>query len=78
MTIKNQIENINHTRDFVAECMVNASRVKEEIKNMDEFWYQDEQFHQDMELFNRLANFKANIATLIDEMKYFLNVRSQI
>ncbi|KRX00111.1 hypothetical protein PPERSA_07218 [Pseudocohnilembus persalinus] len=52
--------------------------VNEEINILDENWQADYDTHQEMELFQKLANYKKNIDIFIEQLKYFMDVKFQI
>ncbi len=78
VTIKTQIDNINNTHKYMNECLQNSDKIKQEMESLESFWESDKQFHKELEIYGKMAIFKRNIATFLDELKYFLNVNAQI
>lgn len=78
VSIKNQIENVSLSVEFISESSKNLDKCKEEFANMNEFWEAELEFHKDMDIYEKILIFRKNLSNLLDQIKYFLTISSQI
>lgn len=77
-TIRDQIESINSTRNFIDECFKNVEKCEVEVEQLNDIYSREARFHRECEAFERLSIFRRNVGVMLDQLKYFFNVKSQI
>ena len=78
VAIKNQIENISSSTKFLEDSSQSLEKAKVEYQNLNKYWENSLEFHNDMDIYEKVLLFRRNISTLLDQIKYFLNISSQI
>lgn len=53
-------------------------KVKQEFKKLNSVWQEDINFHQEMELYDKVLTYRKNIKTSLDQMNDFMNMSTQI
>lgn len=72
------MENIGFSVDFLTEASSSLESSQQQFSELNEFWEKDLEFHQDMEIYEKVFFFRKNLSYLLDQIKYFLTISTQI
>ena len=78
VAIKNQIENIGLSTRLLEESSQGLEKAKGEFQNLNKYWETSLEFHNDMDIYEKILIYRKNVSTFLDQIKYFLNISSQI
>lgn len=78
VSIKNHIENIGLSTKFLGDSQQSLEKAKEEYQNLNKYWENSLEFHNDMDIYEKILIYRRNISNFLDQIKYFLNISSQI
>lgn len=78
VAIKNQIENIDQSTKLLDESSQSLEKAKSEYQNLNKFWESSIEFHNDMDIYEKVLIYRRNVSNFLDQIKYFLNISTQI
>jgi len=74
VAIKNQIENIGLSTRLLEESSQGLEKAKGEFQNLNKYWETSLEFHNDMDIYEKILIYRRNVSTFLDQIKYFLNI----